>query len=280
MSSIQEALRAARRQRLPGNGEYLRKQDGLICCRACDTPVEEDIPLRDGGTLRVPILCRCAKEREAAEAAKREERRHKEAVERLKTMGFPDKALIQSTFANDKGYNPEIAHARRYVERFEELSARGMGLLLWGDVGTGKTYIATCVANALMDREIPVFMTNFSRVMNAMLGMGGLERNAFLDGLRRYRLLIIDDLGMERNSSYALEQVYNVIDSRSQSGKPMLITTNLTVAEMKAESDLAHARIYDRVLAGCYPVMISSIRIRQRAAVQNGEEEEKLFKAP
>lgn len=61
-------------------------------------------------------------------------------------------------------------------------------------------------------------------------------------------MLIIDDLGVERSSEYALEQVYNVVDSRYLSRLPFIVTTNLTLNELKKPLDLARARIYDRIL--------------------------------
>ena len=57
-------------------------------------------------------------------------------------------------------------------------------------------------------------MTNFSRILNTLTGMHFEDRNQFINSLNRYSLLIIDDLGIERNSDFALEQVFNVIDSR------------------------------------------------------------------
>ena len=67
-------------------------------------------------------------------------KRKADEIERLKRDGFRDRRLLEYTFENDKGYNPEIARAKRYVELFPDMEARGMGLLLWGYVGTGKTY--------------------------------------------------------------------------------------------------------------------------------------------
>jgi DNA replication protein DnaC len=60
--------------------------------------------------------------------------------------------------------------------------------------------------------------------------MGGFqseEKNAYISDLMRYPLLILDDFGMERQTEYALEQIFNVIDARYRSGKPLIITTNL-----------------------------------------------------
>ena len=71
---------------------------------------------------------------------------------------------------------------------------RSSGLLLWGDVGTGKTFFAGCIANALLDKGIPVLMTNFARILNTLAGMHSEDRNLFIDSMNRYSLLIIDDL--------------------------------------------------------------------------------------
>ena len=78
--------------------------------------------------------------------------------------------------------------------------------------------------------------------------------NEYISRLCRYPLLILDDFGMERGTEYGLEQVFNVIDSRYRSRKPLIVTTNLTLAELQHPKDTAHSRIYDRLLAMCAPV--------------------------
>lgn len=94
------------------------------------------------------------------------------------------------------------------------MKKEGTGLLIWGDVGTGKSFFAGCIANALLEQSVPVLMTNFARILNRLTGMYSEDRNQFLASLNQYSLLIIDDLGMERKSEFANEQVFNVIDSR------------------------------------------------------------------
>ena len=158
---------------------------------------------------------------------------------------------LDYTFAKDSGVNPEMALAHKYVENWDSMKERSSGLLLWGDVGTGKTFFAGCIANALLDKGIPVLMTNFARILNTLAGMHSEDRNPFIDSMNRYSLLIIDDLGMERNSEFALEQVFHVIDSRYRSRKPLIVTTNLTLTELNTPADMAHRRIYDRILERC-----------------------------
>ena len=157
------------------------------------------------------------------------------------------------------------------------MKARSLGLLLWGDVGTGKSFFAGCIANALLDQGIPVLMTNFSRILNTLTGMYSDDRNQFVDSFNKYSLLIIDDLGIERGTEFSLEQVFNVIDSRYRSKKPMIVTTNLTLDELKHPVDLAHARIYDRILERCVPLKINNQNIRELNAAANMQEARKLF---
>ena len=76
-------------------------------------------------------------------------------------------------------------------------------------------------------------MTNFARILNE-LNNSFSGRNEVVDKLCRYPLLIIDDFGMERGTEYALEQIYNIVDSRYRSRKPLIVTTNLTLDEISA----------------------------------------------
>ena len=131
--------------------------------------------------------------------------------------------------------------------------------------------------NFANDKGIPVLMTNFSRILNTLTGMYSDDRNQFIDSFNKYSLLIIDDLGIERSSEFALEQVFNVIDSRYRSKKPLIVTTNLTLDELKHPKDLARARIYDRVLERCVPLKINNQNIRELNAAANMQEARKIL---
>ena len=140
------------------------------------------------------------------------------------------------------------------------------GLLLFGDVGTGKSFFAGCIANALLDRDVPVLMTNFPTILNRLTGMFSEDRADFIASFDEYDLLIIDDLGVERSTEYAMEQMFFVIDSRYRSRRPMIITTNLKLSELKNPPDLAHARIYDRILERCAPILFDGKNFREENA--------------
>ena len=168
----------------------------------------------------------------------------------------------------------EIAHF--YVEHWEIMREENIGYLLWGKVGTGKSYFAGCIANALMEQEVAVRMTNFSAILNDLTA--SFEgRNEYIERLCRFPLLIIDDFGMERGTEYGLEQVYNVIDSRYRSRKPLIVTTNLTLEELQHPEDTAHARIYDRLLEMCSPLCFTGENLRKAAAQGKMEQLKRLL---
>ena len=156
-----------------------------------------------------------------------------------------------------------MAKAHAYVEHWPEAFKKNIGLLLFGDVGTGKSFLARCIANALLDQDVPVLMTNFPTILSRLCGTFGEDRTDFLDSLGDYDLLIIDDLGAERNTEYALEQMFSIIDSRYRSNKPLIVTTNLKLDELKHPPDLAHARIYDRILECCAPILFAGKNFRE-----------------
>lgn len=276
MKQISESIEKMFSDRAIQEEEYRNETDHLIYCAKCNTPKQHHVAVL-GKEIIVPVPCHCQKEQREKEEAERRQREFMEQVSRLKSNGLQDKALREYTFANDKGYNPEIQKAHDYVDHWEDMKAKSIGLLLWGDVGTGKSFFAGCIANALLEQGIPVLMTNFSRILNSLSGMYSEEKNQFIDSLNKYSLLIIDDLGIERSTEFALEQVFNVIDSRYRSKLPLIVTTNMTLDELKHPQDIARSRIYDRVLERCVPLKINNQNIRQKNAAENIKEARRIL---
>lgn len=268
MRRIDKILNGIPKEQPLKENEYINKTDGFIYCSKCNTPKQMKIEILSK-QLTVPVMCRCRSIEYKKEQEESKKRECMEYIARPRSSGLHDKALRDYTFENDKGYNPEMEKAHKYVEQWDKMKAMSTGLLLWGGTGTGKTFFAGCVANALIDTGVPVLMTNFARILNSLTNMFSEDRNGFIDSLNKYELLIIDDLGMERQSEFALEQVYNVIDSRYRSKRPLIVTTNLTLDELKNPADISRKRIYDRVLERCVPLKINNRNIRTMNAAMN-----------
>ena len=252
--------------------------DGLLYCGSCKTPKEAFFPngKKLFGRDRHPAECRCRQATREKQEKEERARLHYEKVQRLKLQGFTDWAMQHWTFANDHGQNPQMQLAQRYVAHWPEMREKNVGLLLWGGVGTGKSFMAGCIANALMEQEVAVCMTNFATILNDLAATFE-GRNDYISRLCRYPLLIIDDFGMERGTEYGLEQVYNVIDSRYRSGLPLIVTTNLTLQELQNPPDTPHERIYDRLREMCQPVYFSGENQRKQTAQEKMERLKKLL---
>ena len=256
--------------------DYMDADTGLLMCGKCHTKKQKKIAFL-GEERIVGCLCRCAAEKLEKE---REEYRVKEEllnIQKMKSAGLQDRTFYNYTFDRCDALQENAVYAKRYVEHFSEMVQTGQGLLFWGNVGTGKTFLAGCIANALLEQKIPVLMTSFPKILNALGGLYSSERNEYLASLNRYTLLVIDDMGIERESQYTVETIYTVIDERYKSGKPFIITTNIQLDALKSPQEVEHARIYDRIMERCMPVFFGGKNYRSELGQGNRDTAKKIL---
>lgn len=265
--------REARKANAPADGDYMG-DDGLLYCGTCRKPKQCRVSdwLGSGTDKVLPSACECALEerRRFEERMKAEERRRE--LDKLRRAGFPDAEMRKWCFAADDGGSGkamDVAH--RYVDNFARMLESGKGLLLYGNVGSGKSYIAACIANALIDSGTPCMMTNFARIVN-QLSESFDGRQRYIDSLNRFDLLVIDDLAAERDTEYMWENVMNVIDSRYRAGLPLVVTTNLTLDDFRTPADIKRERVYSRLVEMCIPVKVAGKDRRGAKAAQSMSE--------
>lgn len=232
--------------------DYIDEQ-GFRCCAKCSTRKEMDVDLKSlGGIRRVPVMCKCRSEEVERTRRKDEIRQMKQ---KLSEEGMTDPAYLQNTFAADDRHDAQTSDlCRKYVDGWDNAKRSNLGILFYGDRGTGKSFMACCIANALLDKGVPVCVTNIGRMLNQLSGFDG-DKQRILDRLQQYSLLVIDDLGTERDTSYSWEQVFGIFDARSRCKKPLIVTTNLTMQELEHPSSVTAGRVYDRVMGMC-PIRI------------------------
>ncbi len=235
------------------DGDFLN-EDGLLVCGKCKTPKQMRFTVEAlGRTSVVPVLCACERERVEREKAEERERVEREKAEDRRIECFRASGFYREcTFERDDGKTPKTSSiCERYAATFDPKEP--YGLLLLGDVGTGKSYMSSAIANRVIDLGFSAFQTDVRYIVNLMESSFE-HRQRDLDRILSYDLLLIEDLGAQRNTSYMMEHIYAVIDGRYKTGKPMVITTNLDPACLNGTSDEAWRRIFDRILERCYPI--------------------------
>ena len=105
-------------------------------------------------------------------------------------------------------------------------------LLLYGSTGLGKTFLSTCIAEAVSARGFSVAYDTAINIVAAYetIKFGNGDGEAAAERAARYEradLLIIDDMGTEMGTAFTVSALYNLINNRLMAKRPMIVNTNL-----------------------------------------------------
>ena len=244
-------------------------KDGILICGKCRDPKQAWIdwfPDKNGDQQKklVRIMCRCDIERERREKERKEETQFEDSLRRVNLALHTERKDIRWSFQDDDSENSPISRTcRKYVMEFRSMQKDNMGILFYGRKGNGKSFYASCIYNSLIANRV---LCGFTSTANLMSILSRWDRTEILDALTRVKLLVLDDLGAERDTSYSAELMYSVIDARYKAALPTIVTTNLALADMEAEEDVWRSRIYDRIIEMC-PITIRMDGDSRRSAI-------------
>lgn len=245
------------------------KKDDILFCGFCNTPKQTIVRLA-GKDYIMPCVCECERKREKQEQELKFKIKEQKRIERLKT-GLAQEKYKSMTFANS---DTEMKIAEDYVKKWEKAKTGNKGLLIIGDVGTGKTFMAGCIANELIEKGISVYMNNTTNLCN--MSMFDEEREETLNKIKNCSLFILDDFGAERNTEYAQEQLYTIVETRYNSNMPMIVTTNISAKEF-ITTEISKARIYDRILENSIVVEMNG-KSRRKETTKKASYDWELYK--
>lgn len=201
----------------------------------------------------VPAACDCQIRAQDAREAE-EQRRRSEQMEAMRyERAFGNRVLVGSFAASSK--NAEVmSSCAAYTVDFEKSRVeRKNGLLLWGDTRAGKTFAAEAVARDLHDQGLRVMMDTAAGFVSRYESADRMGREALRHRVAKCDLLVVDDFGASRDTSYGREVVFSLIDDRISANGPMVVTTNLSPEQMEACPD---SRAAMRIMERCLPIRV------------------------
>jgi DNA replication protein DnaC len=140
---------------------------------------------------------------------------------------FSNHKLGEEKFSPRKNMENNLEYILKdYIPNFSKISTN---LLLYGNPGSGKTYLSYCVSKAILDMGYLVIYKTSDELIKNLRDIR-FNNDATLESLIfDCDLLIIDDLGAEHLNEFSITELFNVINKRILTNKKMLISTNLTL---------------------------------------------------
>ena len=233
VKSLKEEYAAIRREK-----EGLLAQEGFApdyLEMHYDCPLCKDTGFADGKK------CRCFRQKELELLYHQSRIREKLKEENFDTctdLCYSETERMEGTGLSVRQYmQGVIAGCRRFAAQFEE---KGGNLVFYGSTGTGKTFLAGCIARELIERYLSVVYLSATDLFDMMArdrfsrDEEGQEESS-LRSILECDLLIIDDLGTELSNSFTNSQLFYCLNERLSGGKSTIITTNLSPGQLGRE---------------------------------------------
>ncbi|SHK66131.1 ATP-binding protein [Desulforamulus aeronauticus] len=241
------------------SNRWSRQDDNVeiksIQCEKC-----EDRGLYMEGEFAVPCIC---VQRKALE-------------NKFRNCQIP-KSMLKHSFNNFKlsYYSPTVKEplskrtyleiAQRtlhYAEDFAKAFVEGdvrEGLLLQGQVGSGKTFLACCIANYVLQNSdkavlFVIVPDLLEKIKASYSNVGNYTEYSLVEAACEVPLLIMDDLGAHNYTEWTKNKIYNIINHRVNQELPTIITTNLDVSDDLVK--LVGERTVSRIEQMCYPLWL------------------------
>lgn len=231
-------------------------------CEVCGKPVEEDVHvLTDGTKVSWPIVHDCElRQRAAAMSADRQAVRMRQCYgdsELLETYGSCSMAGVSAPAKVTQA-------AEQLIEDIASKTKRQRrGLLLFGDVGVGKSYLAAAVCNEVIVGGGTACWVKLEQLIRK--GSQAMDLELKRISAKRVDLVVIDDFASERDSSFGVASVFSIVDRLYEANSTMLVTTNLTRSQLGNPATPEARRVLDRIKQRCKCVEYIGPNKRQEA---------------
>lgn len=201
-------------------------------------PVCKDVgmlhPLREDGNVdyRTVIPCAC----------RAEEIKKRRAEHLLRYCQLPERTESK-TFETFEDRDPKCKEAKAMAYRIAQGDEDTVFLTLLSATGRGKSHLAIAICREWLKRGVPAKYAYVPELLDEIRDsyqrdeIMGQSYSQFLDLLKRVPLLVLDDLGTEKKSEWATEKLQQIIEHRSRSILPLVVTTNKPLDELPNDDE-------------------------------------------
>lgn len=148
---------------------------------------------------------------------------------------------------------------KKAISFSENFEATKQNIYMYGDAGTGKTYMSSCIANRALERGFTVYYQSAFKMLDALeklkFGRYDGDEQAQAEYTVKYiydvDLLIIDDVGTEFVTAYSAAALFDIINSRLTEEKSTVISSNLSPTKI---TDLYGTRLASRIMGSYEPM--------------------------
>ncbi len=227
-------------------------------CPSCGKKVRLiDVKMRDKVWF-IPETCQSCMNEKIKEEQQREKTNLIDRREKVLSLAEVGEAYDNASFENLKsreGLYNSIIWSKRFADRIKNNSPEKISVVLTGTTGNGKTYLASCINNQLLNLGFNVLMTKLPILFNKMSDYKVTQD--ILNIIKDLDALIIDDLGIESFTSKRLEWFFLIMDKLVNHKIPFLITTNnlnqeiFHFSKMTNQDLLYSQRIFSRIHGMC-----------------------------
>ena len=182
-------------------------------------------------------------------------------------IGMKFQNLNFENFNSNSENELAIAIAKDYVNK-NITSANTNGLIIMGESGVGKTHLAASIANKLIENDKIVLMGRLTTLLDMIKETfkdNTKSENELIELYSNVDMIIIDDLGTEKISNWALEKLYTIIENRNENRLPIIITTRFDKQGLierfsQSQDEQLVDAIISKLYQMCYGVTLKSMK--------------------
>ena len=204
------------------------------------------------------------KEIDMKDQEQKKRQHYKEIINQFYSQNYISKKLKEYKFDNFKVTDinkKEVEIAKDYTNKCIDNKLEN-GLIITGNSGVGKTHLAASISNELIEKDILVLMGRLTSLLDMIKETfkdNSKSENELIDLFSNLDMIVIDDLGTEKISQWALDKLYTIIENRNENKLPIIITTRFDKQSLlnrfyqSNDKDLSNA-IIQKLYQMCYGI--------------------------